>query len=404
MALKQYTRNIALSYAFTVCMNLSFTHGIWMIYLASRGFSLIQLGALEAIFHITSFLMEVPTGSVADIWGRKTSRLAGRVCYALSLVLMYWGPTFWLQILAFVLSALGYNLESGAGDALLYDSLLLDADESRYLSVKGRDELLYNIASIIAFLIGGYLASVDYLLAFGLTILSGLVGFVIALFFKEPVIHEEIRKEERPNLAKSIAQSLKNQMVDSMKVFTATPRIAFLIIFSESLFAFMICLFFYLQNHWTNLGYTTDVIGIIFSLHALVAALFSVNAHRIERAIGQKGILIVCPILLLFTLWTVALTPYSALFYILNGSLEGLLAPTISTYLNRLIPSRFRATILSFQSMAYSLFMIMIFPLVGLMGSLYSLPFAFSLMASLATILVVPYLVLITRNKNRRKL
>ncbi|NBK26550.1 MAG: MFS transporter, partial [Spirochaetia bacterium] len=101
-------------------MNLSFTHGIWMIYLASRGFSLIQLGALEAIFHITSFLMEVPTGSVADIWGRKTSRLAGRVCYALSLVLMYWGPTFWLQILAFVLSALGYNLESGAGDALLY--------------------------------------------------------------------------------------------------------------------------------------------------------------------------------------------------------------------------------------------------------------------------------------------
>jgi MFS family permease len=348
--------------------------------------------------------MEVPTGSVADIWGRKTSRLAGRVCYALSLVLMYWGPTFWLQILAFVLSALGYNLESGAGDALLYDSLLLDADESRYLSVKGRDELLYNVASIIAFLIGGYLASVDYMLAFGLTILSSLVGFAIALFFREPVIHEEMRKEERPNLVKSIAHSLKNQMVDSMKVFASTPRIAFLIIFSESLFAFMICLFFYLQNHWTNLGYTPDYIGLIFSLHALVAALFSVNAHRIERAIGQKGILIVCPILLLFTLWTVALTPYSALFYILNGSLEGLLAPTISTYLNRLIPSRFRATILSFQSMAYSLFMIMIFPLVGLIGSLYSLPLAFSLMAFLATVLVVPYLVLITRNKNRRKL
>jgi MFS family permease len=154
MSQKRYTRNIGLTYAFTTLMNLSFTHGIWMIFLASRGFSLLQLGALEAIFHVTSFLMEVPTGSVADIWGRKASRIAGRISFSLSLVLMYFGSSFPVQILSFIFSALGYNLESGAGEALLFDSLLLDRAEERYLQIKGKDELFYQVSNILSFLLG----------------------------------------------------------------------------------------------------------------------------------------------------------------------------------------------------------------------------------------------------------
>ncbi|MFA6696528.1 MAG: MFS transporter, partial [Sphaerochaeta sp.] len=161
MKLIRYRRNIPLSYGFTALMNLSFTHGLWMMYLASKGFSLVQLGLLEAIFHVTSFLMEVPTGSVADIWGRKVSRLSGRLFGALSLAIMFLAPTFPLQVVGFICSALGYNLESGAGDALLYDSLLLDGQESSYLRVKGLDELLYQSCSVVAFLVGGLLATLD---------------------------------------------------------------------------------------------------------------------------------------------------------------------------------------------------------------------------------------------------
>lgn len=394
----RYTRNIGLAYAFSFSLSLSFTHGIWMIYLAGKGFSLMQLGLLEAIFHITSFLMEVPTGSVADIWGRKASRIAGRVSYALSLVFMLYSSTFLLQVLAFVLSALGYNLESGAGDALLYDSLLLDGQQDRYIKVKGNDELINQIGSILSFLVGGYLASLNFALAFYATIGSAVIGLCIALFFREP----ELEKQEsrvKTSVWASVLFSLKSQILDSGKVFKKTPRIGFFILFSESLFAFMVCLFFYLQNHWTNLGYDPASIGIVFSIHAGVAAFFSVKAHTIEKRIGQKGLLVCCPLMLLVTLWGVALTPYSMAFYVLSASIEGLLIPTISTYLNQLIPSKFRATILSFQSMAYSLFMIAIFPLVGLVGNLVSLRVAFALLASLATLLVIPYLVMLSKQK-----
>lgn len=394
----RYKRNIGLAYAFSFAQSLSFTHGIWMIYLAGAGFSLIQLGLLEAIYHITSFCMEVPTGSVADIWGRKTSRIAGRVCCGLSLLLMFNSQTFLLQVFAFVLSALGYNLESGAGDALLYDSLLLDGQEGRYIKVKGNDELINQIGSILSFLLGGWLASLDFALAFYGTIASSALGFVIALFFDEPLV-EKPDGAKNHALVQSIFLSLKSQILDSAKVFRTTRQIGFFILFSESLFAFMICLFFYLQNHWTNLGYTPASIGLVFSLHAAVAALFSVKSHAIEKHIGQRGLLAICPLMVLVCLWGVAVTAYSMVFYVLLGSIEGLLIPTISTYLNQLIPSRFRATILSFQSMAYSFFMISLFPLVGFVGNASSLHLAFFLMAILATILVVPYLILLSKQK-----
>lgn len=311
---------------------------------------------------------------------------------------MFHGTTFLLQVVAFIISALGYNLESGSGDALLYDSLLLDGDEGRYIKVKGNDELINQIGSILSFLLGGYLASLNFGIAFYATVGSAVLGFFIALFFIEP----ELEKEEiqrKMSLPGSVLFSLKSQILDSGKVFRKTPRIGFFILFSESLFAFMVCLFFYLQNHWTNLGYSPAIIGMVFSLHAAIAAIFSVKAHAIEKMIGQRGLLVCCPLMLLLTLWGVALTPYSMVFYTLSASIEGLLIPTISTYLNQLIPSRFRATILSFQSMAYSLFMIAIFPLVGLIGNLASLNHAFTLLSSIATMLVIPYLVMLSKQK-----
>jgi hypothetical protein len=200
-----------------------------------------------------------------------------------------------------------------------------------------------------------------------------------------------------------ILASIAAQIQGSLATVRKSPSIAYLIIFSESLFAFMICLFFYLQNHWTNLGFTPTDIGVVFSLHAALAALVSVNAQRLERLLTQTGILVICPLLLLCTLWGVALSPYSRSFYVFSGVLEGLLAPTISTYLNHLIPSSLRSTILSFQSMVYSLFMILIFPIVGYIGSVASLPFAFTLLAVFASLLTASYLVQLARQKRKRR-
>ncbi len=342
--------------------------------------------------------MEVPTGSVADIWGRKASRLAGRFVSAASLVLMFISMNFWMQVLAFILSALSYNLESGSGDALVYDSLLLDGHEGTYMKVLGKQELVGQGSAIVAFLVGGYCATKSYGLAFGLSIATSLLAFFLSFGFKEPKIKDDTQ-QMHGRLVSQIGLSITSQIVDSLKIMHSKPMIAFFIVFSESLFAFMVCLFFYLQNHWTVNGSNEWQIGIVFSVHAVFAAFSSAFAHRIEKKLGQRNLLFVLPAIVLLCLWGVALSPFSQAFYVLTGVVEGVLIVVISDYVNRLIPSTHRATILSFQSMVYSLFMILIFPVVGLVGTKLSLGIAFLGMAIFASVLIIPYWIVLYKQR-----
>jgi MFS family permease len=395
VATLKYQKNITVNYFFTLFFNLDLTRGLWMIYLASRGFTLLQLGVFEGVFHITSFLMEVPTGVVADLWGRKISRLAGRVLFLMSLVLMFYANNFTVQLLGFVVCALGYNLESGAGDALIYDSLLLDGRKDDYMRINGKYELVYQTAAVISYLVGGYLALRSYSMVYHFSMGMALVSLTSGLFFIEPILEkkEHSKPADSISLGRKIRTSMKMQTIESIKIVRRRPKIAFLILFSELIFTFIVSLFFYLQNYWKGNGRDELYIGIVFAVGSLVSGITGFKAAAIEKKIGERGVLIIMPLLLVVCVWGVAVTPWQAAFFVLTGVVEGILIIAISDYINRLIPSSNRATILSFQSMTFSLFMIILFPLIGWVGDAVSLKAAFLGMAVFVTIIYILYLI-----------
>ena len=98
------------------------------------------------------------------------------------------------------------------------------------------------------------------------------------------------------------------------------------------------------------------------------------------------------PAALVLCLWGIALTDFKEIFYILTGIIEGILVVAVSDYINRLIPSETRATVLSFQSMTFSFFMIIIFPAIGWTGDFFSLSGAFTAVASAGTLFYVLFL------------
>ncbi|MBZ9633871.1 MFS transporter [Clostridium sp. FP1] len=153
-------KNVFKNYIFTFINRFDLTRGIWMIYLASKGLSLTEVGLVEAIFHITSFLMEIPTGAVADIWGRKASRICGRISTLIAAIILIYSNSFWGFVIGFIVSALSYNLESGAGEALLYDSLKEIGEEKKYMKVLGKNEIIMQMAHTWGLLVGGFLS--DY--------------------------------------------------------------------------------------------------------------------------------------------------------------------------------------------------------------------------------------------------
>ena len=382
-----------------------------MIYLAGfKHFSLLQLGMLEGIFHLTSFLMEVPTGAVADIWGKRISRIAGRYLFILSLIILFFADSFLVQALGFVLCALNYNLESGSGDALVYDSVLLLKEEKHYMSIKGKKEFLYQLSSILAFLLGGYLAVRSYPLVFLVTALFSILSLANAYFFTEPVFE----KQERAGADKSgtpketfhfstIITSIVKQTAGSLGIIIERPRIAFLIIFSELIFTFTTSMYFYLQNYWKSGGRTEWYIGVVFALQAALSGISSVISPKIEKKAGERNILIYLPALLLVCLGGIALTPCESFFYIMTGFLEGILLVAISDYINRMIPSENRATILSFQSMSFSFFMIILFPLMGFLGDTYSLKLTFLVIFLTALLVYLLYILRFVRQLRTKK-
>ncbi|MBU3188063.1 MFS transporter [Clostridium bowmanii] len=384
-------KNISKNYLFTFLKDFDLTHGIWMIYLASKGLSLTELGLVEAIFHITSFLMEIPTGAVADIWGRKASRICGRIAQLISAFILIYSNSFIGFAIGFVVTALSYNLESGAGEALLYDSLKETGEEKKYMKVSGVNEMIMQGAQTCGLLLGGFLSNYSYTYAYVVTIAVTTLSIIQALSFKEPNIKMEVEEKG--------FRTFKNQVAESFKIIASNKKLGFLIVFSQAIFMFNTSIFFYFQNYLLSKGISKGNIGIILAIAALVAAITASKAYKIERKVGERVIILLLPLVISICIWGVALSKYYYVFFILINSIESIIFIAVSDYTNKLIPSNKRATILSMGSMIFSLYMMIIFPLIGKLGDKYSLQFSFEVLASIATILAVINIIVLGRNR-----
>lgn len=378
--INKYYHNIKLNYVFTFFTNFNMTSGIWMIYLASKGLSLVWLGILEGIFHLTSLLMETPTGAIADIKGRKFSRQLGLLISILYFVIMLSGTKHWHYMVAFVFYALSYNLESGAGDALIYDSLKVSNQENKFMKVTGIKEVVFQIASGIGIAVGGYLAVQNYDTPFKLMIGIGIISFIIAAFFKEVEIG---KPKEKPRIFKAI----KDQYVISFSFIKKEKRVLFLSIVLNLIGTFVLIGFFYMQNYWKGLGVSEFTIGILLGLHGFSAALGGYFAHRVEKKLGEKKIIILVTIFISAAYWLLYFPIASFIVIVIIGFVDSLFYVVLSTYINHLIPSEQRATLLSFSSMIFSMMMIVLFPLVGFLGDTIGLSHAFLIMALIITLI-----------------
>jgi len=283
--------------------------------------------------------MEVPTGAIADIFGRKISRILGRIFSLISVVLLLAANSFLWFAISFVFTAISYNLESGAGDALIYDSLKEIGEEEAYMKVSGRKELFYQIAGTISFFIGGYLATKSYNIAFIITIIIGILTVLQSFTFKEPKLGRVKSEENHKNI-------FLEQLKTSFMVIINKPKIGFLIIFAEILMAFCTCIFFYLQNFLKGDGYSEAVIGIIYAVCSLSSALVSTQVHAIEKRIKEQGVLLITPVLTVLCIWGIALSKFHYIFFVLLMITEGIIFVSINDYVNKMIPSENRATIL----------------------------------------------------------
>ncbi|MFV0526829.1 MAG: MFS transporter [Acidimicrobiales bacterium] len=161
-----------------VLSNSLFQRGILVVYLGSIGLAPSQIGVLLAILYVATALFEVPTGLIADRFGRKLSVIVGQLIVAGALVAPTLLAGFWPFICIFVIIGLGRAMSSGADKSLFYDLLKLNNQESRYLRLLSGYQSAVAAASGLAILIGGLLAEISWDIVYW----SSAVALVLSVY------------------------------------------------------------------------------------------------------------------------------------------------------------------------------------------------------------------------------
>jgi MFS family permease len=382
----------------------SFIWGINTLFLLDAGLTNLEAFSANAFFTAGMVLFEVPTGVVADGWGRRVSFLLGTVTLAVSTYLYYllWqlAAPIWAWAVVSVLLGLGFTFFSGAVEAWLVDALHFSAYEGNLETVLGRGQMVSGIAMLVGSAAGGVIAQatnlgVPFLLRVGVLLAMFAVAFLLMHdvgFTPERSPHP--LQATRAVLTASIDGGLKNPPV--RYIMLAAPFSA-----GVGIYVFYALQPFLLELFGDPRAYS--VAGLAAAIVAgaqIVGGWLAPTVRRLVRkrttvlvAAGALGGLILTALgftrlfwaaLLLLTLW--ALVTAAAM-------------PVRQAYLNDMISSKQRATVLSFDSLMGSSGGIVVQPLMGRAADVYGYPLSLAL-SGVVELFAVPFLLASRRRRS----
>jgi Major Facilitator Superfamily. len=327
------------------------------------GLKLSDVLFINSWFMLWNFLLEVPTGTVADFLGRRVSMMAGSAIAAAAALLYVSRPAFATFLAAEILFAAAYTLHSGADEALAYDSLKAAGRESDAKRTLAAMESFKLGGIVVATVVGGFIAGAfGYDAPMRFYVLPALAAFALACTLKEPPTREA--GAPRPGYAAILREG--------GRFFAASPVLVLLtaeLAFSNALAWGLIWLF---QPLLAGAGLPVAYYGVVHAAACGGQIVFLSNVERLEGLVGSKRRLLVYSTLiaggayvllgLVDTLAAVAVLIVAGLTFSLPR------IPIFSAYMNRYIPSDKRATVLSLTSMCRTLAIVVINPLIGLLA------------------------------------
>ena len=356
----------------------------WILFFIQNGLSLLQIGLLESIFHGTSLLCEIPSGMLADRFSYKTNLYLARLASIGSSILILLGQgNFWIYALAMMVNAWSYNFDSGTSTAFLYDSAVEAGQKDRYLQISsflsGVAEVTRTLGTVVAgFFIHGALAW-TYLIAIGLSFLS----IILIYFMKEPVAKR----------GRNEVLTFKTIVLQVRREWQEKPVLFYWMLTYQLVGTLMCMFYFYYQQKISALA------GWQVSLVMLIGSGLNLIAVYVASQIGKKwNSNRVFPTLVALTGLALLLvfsgTPFAFLLvYLLTDTLYAVYQPIYFNDLQGYLPSSVRATMLSINSMLFSLSMIVIFPLTGWLIDRWGLVAVF-LVLGLILLLIYPILII----------
>ncbi len=375
-------KQISRLYLSSILGNLSLT-GAWVAILAARGYSLVEIGFAETIFHITSLLLEIPSGVLADVFGRKKMLIVSTIMTMIGNIIMIFSSNLFLICASMIFQAASYNFLSGSGDALAYDSLKMVSCEAHYEKYASNQMIIYRLCGGISTLCAGFALLIGHRAAYSMDLVICIIQIGILTSLQEISVTpsaEESRHAFSPESTapnggfRMLFHTICREMIDCFVTslsFLKTARRAILLMCCNSLVgAIDILLLFFLQAKLPESGMSASLLG--FALFFMETG--GLLGARIILKCGKlryRSVFIIAAMLVL----TGVLAEHSGSYLIMTagGFLAALsddaLQVRTNTILQDLFPSQQRATLISIESFTFSMIMIVLSPLAGVLFS-----------------------------------
>jgi MFS family permease len=382
----------------------SFIWGINTLFLLDAGLTNLEAFTANAFFTAGMVLFEVPTGVVADGWGRRASFLLGTVTLAAATYLYYllWqlSAPFWAWAVVSVLLGLGFTFFSGAVEAWLVDALHFSAYEGDLETVLGRGQMVSGIAMLVGSAAGGVIAQVTnlgvpFLMRVGVLLAMSAVAFLLMHdvgFTPERSPHP--LQATRAVLTASIDGGLKN------------PPVRYIMLAAPFSAGVGIYVFYALQPFLLELFGDPRAYSIAGLAAAIVAGAQVVGgwlAPTLRRLVRKRTSVLVATSalggLILMALGFTRLFWVALLLLTLWALVTAAATPVRQAYLNDMISSKQRATVLSFDSLMGSSGGIVVQPLMGRAADVYGYPLSLA-MSGVIELFAVPFLLASRRRRS----
>lgn len=377
------SRNIPLLYLIKIFQWFMVYMPVVFLFYRENHFSVTELFVLHAIYSVIIVVLEIPSGYVADIRGRKMALVLGTFLGVVGFLAYSLSYTLLGFIIAEIVLGIGESLLSGADTALLYDTLLQQKREHEYVKTEGKITACGSLAEAMAGLFVSIVVlqpvRLDYYIQTGVALLA----FVAALFLTEPKVHSVREKPGMKDIFTIVNYTLnKNRLLRNLILFSSVIGFASLTMawFAQPIFSAVLLP----QNFY---GYAWVGLNLLVAGGSLLAA-------RLSRFDVRKTfILITIPMSLGFIAMALSLNYWVVIAFVIFYVTRGFAHPLLKKHINEQTESHQRATVLSVRSLLIRILYSVFGPLLGYFSDHYSLKTALMLCGAMCFVLSAASLV-----------
>jgi len=374
---------------FRVLFNARFYYPIFTVFFLDHGLSLEQFALLNTVWAVSIVLLEVPSGALADIVGRKRLVVGASCLMLLEMLCLLLVPphsqwVFWIFALNRILSGAAEASASGADEALAYDSLPEEGREKLWAQIMAKTMRWQAVGFVLAMVLGGVFYDAEVLNQFiqnlGLNFnvsktLSMKLPILLCVFSSLACIFVSLKMKDT---LKTTSLKLSECFNAGKEAFSTTLKAGGWILRSKHVFSILmfalvidsvIRMFMTLNSeYYRSLGFTEASFGVIGACMGLMGFVVPSVGEWIASFASRKKVALLLVILTSIGLWGVQASfvkPMLFFAFLLSATMS-LLGYFSSLYLNKEAPAKMRATVLSFKGLSFNL-------AYGSLGILYSL-------------------------------